>query len=564
MSDLQKSVKDVRLLSATKLAAAKRTLKAGNSVAQVAALVGWTHPTLYARLNEGKRIAECGVVPETPYEKQCAALYSARFGFRAHATDKGYGGMLWALTSANSEIVRFHAAKYLMDKYLPDDLPSDGELALSDTDAEAQSPLRYVWRHWARRAQIIDPDEGNILMLTARRWGKTRALVEFLRQEVEARRASDIALIVQDFRAIDDVVYKAMLEHYPAHILPKLTGNKRRLEFPAPYEGVTARVFSADNFNSIRGGGYDLLIMDELAHWRDPESALDTALACVKADAEPRWVVATTPPVEIEQVNAIRVLERLKDRADDVRVGRITDNTALKPEAINGYISMLIPGSARYRAEVDGEFIITPPDALFDPSTISASRIRLESLPKMRQVVIGLDIALTDKDSADETGIIVAGRGVDDMLYVLDDRSGHYKPRAWAQQVVAAYKAWNATQVVAETNAGGMLVKEVLRSVDGGRQLRITDVRAITNKQARAEPIAARYEAGGVRHIVGGNARVSSAKPLTDLEEQMIRFSPNLKGNAVDDRVDALVYALERFIGGAQTGGTPDYNALKV
>ena len=552
------------LLSPTKLAAAKRTLKAGCSVQQVAALVGWAYRTLYSRLNEGKRIAESGLVPETPYERQCAALYSARVGFRAHAADKGYGEMQKALKSKN-EILRYNAGKYLLDKYLPAELPSDGELAGADTDAEAQSPLRYVWRHWARRAQIIDPDEGNILMLTARRWGKTRALVEFLRQEVEARRASDIALIVQDFRAIDDVVYKAMLEHYPAHILPKLTGNKRRLEFPAPYEGVTARVFSADNYNSIRGGGYDLLIMDELAHWRDPESALDTALACVKADAEPRWVVATTPPVEIEQVNAIRVLERLKDRADDVRVGRITDNTALKPEAISGYISMLVPGSARYRAEVDGEFIITPPDALFDPSTISASRITLERLPKMRQVVIGLDIALTDKDSADETGIIVAGRGVDDdMLYVLDDRSGHYKPRAWAQQVVAAYKAWNATQVIAETNVGGMLVKEVLRSVDGGRQLRITDVRAITNKQARAEPVAARYEADGVRHIVGGNARVASAKPLTDLEEQMIRFSPNLKGNAVDDRVDALVYALERFIGGSQTGSTPDFNALKV
>ncbi len=57
-------------------------------------------------------------------------------------------------------------------------------------------------------------------------------------------------------------------------------------------------------------------------------------------------------------------------------------------------------------------------------------------------------------------------------------------------------------------------------------------------KRLRAEPVATMYERG----------RVSHAKPLRELEREMIEFdAPTFKGSP--DRVDAMVYALTHLSG---------------
>ena len=430
------------------------------------------------------------------------------------------------------------------------------DAAAADTAGVA---LKYIWRHNARRAQIIDPNEGNILMLTARRWGKTRAMVEFLRQEVESGRVQSVALIVQAFRDIDDVIYKTMRQHYPPSMMPSLRDVKRRLQFPKPYGDVDVRVFSADNYDGIRGGEYDLIIMDELAHWRDPDNAFDTAIACIPAGRSLRWVAATTPPVDISQVSSIRLLNRLRDIADDTRVGRIQDNYALDPDEVNAYIASLPVGSVRYKAEVEGEFIETPPQAPFKIETIRRAAISVDDMPEMQQIIIGFDVALKPKETADETGIVVVGKGVDGSLYVLDDRSGHHTPDEWAREVIHAYNQWGANLVIAEDNAGGEMLTHTLQTAPGGLDLRIRPVTATSktgNKQARAMPVAAHYERGLVRHIKGigrgyGRAAIER-RSLDTLEEQMAFFEPNNKGSAIDDRVDALVWACAYFIQGPQ------------
>ena len=53
--------------------------------------------------------------------------------------------------------------------------------------------------------------------------------------------------------------------------------------------------------------------------------------------------------------------------------------------------------------------------------------------------------------------------------------------------------------MVAEVNQGGAMVEAVLREVDGTLSFRA--VHATRGKQARAEPVAALYEQGRVRHV---------------------------------------------------------------
>jgi predicted phage terminase large subunit-like protein len=92
-------------------------------------------------------------------------------------------------------------------------------------------------------------------------------------------------------------------------------------------------------------------------------------------------------------------------------------------------------------------------------------------------------------------------------------------------------------RLVAEVNQGGQMVAEVIRQVDPLVPYRA--VHASRGKVARAEPVAALYEQGRVKH----------AKKLNDLEDQMTRMTRfGYEGEGSPDRVDALVWAMHELM----------------
>lgn len=157
------------------------------------------------------------------------------------------------------------------------------------------------------------------------------------------------------------------------------------------------------------------------------------------------------------------------------------------------------------------------------------------------RIVVAIDPAVTsDPETSDETGIIVAGKGVDGFAYVLDDLTCRLSPDGWARRAVNAYREYRADRIVAEVNQGGDLVERVIRTVDPTVSYKA--VRATRGKRVRAEPIAALYEQGRVFHV----------RPLPLLEDQMCSYVPD-DYDGSPDRVDALVWALtDLMLGGAQ------------
>ena len=96
------------------------------------------------------------------------------------------------------------------------------------------------------------------------------------------------------------------------------------------------------------------------------------------------------------------------------------------------------------------------------------------------------------------------------------DLSGHHTPIEWARIAVAAYKSHGADRIVAEVNNGGQMVEATLRVVDDN--VAYTAVHATRGKVVRAEPVAALYEQGRIRHMGA----------FTALEDQMCEFTPDL------------------------------------
>ena len=175
--------------------------------------------------------------------------------------------------------------------------------------------------------------------------------------------------------------------------------------------------------------------------------------------------------------------------------------------------------------------------ALWTPESIGAATVR--DAGDLDRIVVAVDPPVTGNAQSDACGIVVAGVRMQGApseweAVVLEDASvSAASPLDWARAAVDAFHRHGADRLVAEVNQGGDLVETVIRQVDPLVSFRA--VRAARAKAVRAEPIAALYEQGRVRHLAG----------LGALEAEMGLMSRfGFAGSGSPDRVDALVWAL--------------------
>ncbi len=193
----------------------------------------------------------------------------------------------------------------------------------------------------------------------------------------------------------------------------------------------------------------------------------------------------------------------------------------------------------------DGAFTADDDNALW-----RRSYIKIDTMPVMKRIVVAIDPATTNTPGSDETGIIVAGEGMDGRGYVLADESGKFRPEEWARRAISLFDTFAADAVVAEVNQGGDMVESMIRTAAQGRTVPVRKVTATRAKHVRAEPVAALYEQGKVRHL----------QEFPDLVDQMCSFTLGFDRTAQGyspDRVDALVWAFTDLFPGL-TSRPPD------
>lgn len=191
---------------------------------------------------------------------------------------------------------------------------------------------------------------------------------------------------------------------------------------------------------------------------------------------------------------------------------------------------MALPAAMRRRF-FDGEYGTDAADALWRRKDIR----RMDRPDDLQRIVVAIDPAATSESGSDETGIVCAALGADNLGYVLDDESGKYRPEDWARRAISLFDMYQADRIVAEVNNGGEMVEAVIRAQRP--DIPFKAVHASRGKVIRAEPIAAMYERGKVYHC----------GEFPDLETQMCSFTIGFDRKSVGyspDRVDALVWAL--------------------
>jgi len=392
------------------------------------------------------------------------------------------------------------------------------------TDREAAA-LLFDWPFWARPDQLAPDGAWRVwLILAGRGFGKTRAGAEWVRALAETGRGRRIALVGETAADARDVMIEGesgLLACCPPWARPRYEPSKRRVSWP---NGAVATAFSADDPEQLRGPQFDAAWADEIAKWRY-EAAWDNLMLALRLGADPRCVATTTPKPRAWLVRLAA------DPATAVTRGATRANAANLAPGFLERILARYAGTRLARQEIDGEFLAEAPGTLWPRALLEAARADPAAVPELARIVVAVDPAVTAGPDSDETGIVVAGVDGAGRFWVLEDRSGRMSPDLWARRAAKALRRHRADAVVCEVNQGGDLVAATLRTVDPALPVRA--VRATRGKYRRAEPVAALYEQGRVRH----------AGAFPELEDQMAGFT-GAPGDASPDRLDALVWAL--------------------
>lgn len=378
--------------------------------------------------------------------------------------------------------------------------------------------------------------------LPAADFGKTRTGAEWVikqaRMQGKNARGALVGATAADVRDVIIQGESGILACSPSWFYPRYEPSKRLVTWP---NGAIATAYSADVPNRLRGPQHTFAYCDEVAAWSRGGAAWDNLMFGLRLGERPRCVVTTTPlPIKL-------LRDIIAARDTHVTPGTTYDNLGNLAPTFRETILAKYEGTRLGKQELLGQMLDDNPNALWQRKQLDP--LRVTYAPRLKRVIVGVDPAATSNAKSNNTGIIVAGLGIDGLYYVLEDATVHDKPHVWAAEAARMYHKHKADRLAAEVNMGGDLVEATIKVVDP--TVAFKAVHASRSKQIRAEPIASLYEQEKVRHV----------GTFEHLEDEMCIYDPlqtrsGLTGASDSpDRLDALVIALTELLNGNRSLG---------
>lgn len=349
--------------------------------------------------------------------------------------------------------------------------------------------------------------------------GKTRAGAEWLAERAQAKPGL-YALVGPTQHDVREVMVDGPsgLRNLPGRERPWYERSRRRLIWP---NGSIAYAFSAEEPERLRGPQFEAAWADEFCIWPRPSETLAILRMGLRLGDAPQLVVTTTP----KPIPALRVL-RAESSCVVTQAATEVNAAHLAPSFLDG-LAALYGGTRLAEQELEGR-LLDGDGALWRAADLKRAAGAAPA-GGCERVVVGVDPPAGAGGAA--CGIVVAGR-VGRQAFVLADRSAlGLSPLGWAMRVAEAAAEFGASEIVAEANQGGDMVRATLAQAGAPCAVRL--VHASRGKRARAEPIAALYEQGRVIHCGA----------FVQLEEELLALGVS-ESEGLLDRADALVWAL--------------------
>ena len=370
--------------------------------------------------------------------------------------------------------------------------------------------LETVALHPGQHAVVFSPARFRVVA-AGRRWGKTVAALEWL--------------FVKDGGMLDGApvayfapTYKLLLEVFDqaARTVSQLGGRvnatEKRIGLP---NGGVAEFWTLEDRDAGRGRRYARVVIDEAAHARYLKDAWEQAIRPTLTDLRGEAMFISTPKGHNYFYELFKFAQTTEDwqafhfptwtnpfvPADDIEAARRALPELVFRQEYGAEFVQLTGGLCKREFMVYG--------------TPSGSGVRR----------VGVDLAISQKQSADYTAIVVVERE-GDVDYVVHAERGRWTFRETLERIrdVARFAAVVAIEAVQYQAA---VVEELVRTTT----LPVVPVRPDRDKVTRFLPVLTRIEHGALRF--------SPALPAWFFEELL-----SFPETDHDDAVDALVYAV--------------------
>lgn len=282
--------------------------------------------------------------------------------------------------------------------------------------------------------------------------------------------------------------------------------------------GGSIDFWSLDSYDSIRGRKYACVVPDECAMVADFEDAWQQAIRPTLTDYQgDAWFMST--PKQRSAFN------RMKARyANDV-LWQVSE----RPTSDNPYIQSHEVESARLELPAlvfAQEYLGQSVD--MGGTLVKREHLRYGDAPSGLRIGMGVDLAISQKETADYSAIVVVGYDKDSgQRYVLDCVRDRVSFHNVVDMVKRMADKWQPARINIEAVQYQVaVVQELLRKTS----LPVKSVRPDKDKVTRFQPLQARYEQGLVTHV---------RSLMQDFERELLDFP----AAEHDDMVDALVYA---------------------
>lgn len=377
------------------------------------------------------------------------------------------------------------------------------------------------WQKIARPNQLLPKSNWSVWMILAGRgFGKTRAAAEAVRLWGRLGKYKRIALIANTI----DEAQKVMIEG-ESGLLSICTKGENVKYYPSKGlvkwpNGAIANVFSAENYEKIRGFQFDAVWIDEFAKFKYYREVFDQVSLSLRLSRDSKMIITTTP-------RPLKFLKELIERKNVVTTfGSSFENQQNLSKPFLEYLESL--KNTRFgRQEIFAEITENFSSQFWNEDDI----VHKDANILFKEVIIAIDPAMSfNKNSSNETGIIVVGMDYLNFGYVIDDLSTRNPPELWAEELYEKCVQYKVKKVVIESNSGGVFVKKIIENIFCKKRFHndydaldvvFKQVYAKVSKEARALDIALLYQKKRIIHL----------KKFCELEGQMLNFPNGYRKN---------------------------------
>lgn len=350
-----------------------------------------------------------------------------------------------------------------------------------------------------------------------RRFGKTLLAIEWLTlMPGGALDGKPVAFFAPTYKLLLDVWSDMERTLRPA--IKKANRTEMRMEL---ITGGKVDFWTLEDRDAGRGRKYVRIVLDEAAHARYLQDAWERAIAPTLTDyAGAAWFISTP-----NGLNFFHDLYRRGQSPESPEWASFHMPTSTNPH---------IPPGEIERARADLPSLVFAQEYLADFVTFGAGLVKPEQViegepPPDLSVVLGVDLAISEKEGADFTAIVAMSRDrKTGLVYVREVERHRCGFHEVIDRIKAAAARWSpAIIAVEQTQYQAAVVQELARTT----ALPVRGVKPDRDKVTRFAPLLTRYEQYLVRH--------DPARVPAWFRDELLAFPEGRH----DDGVDAASYA---------------------